>query len=341
MKESVLCINSTVAAQKADTQRGEISPFHEWGFQPGAGDLVLCNGRSRFEIVYRSKIGGLDLKILALAIRQLIAGWRNLYLVTQPDLIQALPLLKASFPSLRVVTWVWTAAEVRKWKKGLRACGHVFCLTEPALEEMRALGLGDRASLQYLGADPGHYQAADDSPDLDACFIGRTKRDLDMIQQAMERRPFRVVTTEICGASLAGRFPDRVRLVRPASHFGMIQETVAKSALAWIPLFRGELEPAGYTNLVDALLSGRSVVIARQSTIPSKVLSLPGVFLYEAQDNDSFLHATDQALGRMKETGFSEFIRQQASLLLDGVALRRAIEEQFGARALKEQPAHA
>jgi hypothetical protein len=89
-----VCINSTVPFRKGMRRDGSMSPIHNWGYRPGAQDVLLAHRINRAEITLRARIGGLDPRVLLQTLWHLWRGAAGVYAVTQPDIWQALPLLR-------------------------------------------------------------------------------------------------------------------------------------------------------------------------------------------------------------------------------------------------------
>lgn len=332
MSQNILCVNSTLAGQAAFITRGEVAPLHRWGFVPRADDKVLCVGLHRYEVVLRSRLRGLDIPLLSRVVGQLLRGCRRVYLVTPPDMLVAVPWLKALFPRFKVVTWAWVTRDIETHWSSLRHCDHIFCLTEGALIELERRGFA-QASLQYWGTDPSYY-AADvcGEPRFDAALLGRTGRDIDLAVAAVAEAGFTVVTTEEVMRAFAQRTGSvpagaHFSVERPASH-GDVIELFRRSGVSWIPLLPGDDYPTGYTNLAESLLAGTPVLISDSSVVPSRVLALPGVYRYRLGDRADFIAKTREALAaRAADPAMREKIRTAAAALLDGRALRERIEQ--------------
>jgi glycosyltransferase involved in cell wall biosynthesis len=333
MQQSILCVNSTLAGQSVIVRKGDVAPLHSWGFSPRLRDRVLSHGLNRYQIVLRARLQGLDLPLLARVVAYLFRGWRCLYLVTPPDILRAVPLLKVLFPGLRVLTWAWTARDIDIYFGTLRKCDHIFCLTEGALQALHEKGLGQRASLQYWGANPAYYTDHFNSPrSFDVALLGITLRDMDLAMNAIVQGGFKVATTEQVMRSLRGRNDLRtvenfITVEHTRSHHDAIA-LFQSSGVSWIPLRADDEAPTGYTNLAESLLTGTPVVIADSSILPSAVLQLPGVYLYRAGDVNDFVGKTRAALAFISMTPTTcTDIQQAAARLLDGSALSMSIEE--------------
>ena len=330
--QPIVCVNSTLSDQAGRVSSGAVSPIHLWGFRELPHDAVLCHRLNRYEVVLRSRIRGLDLGLLVAVLHRLLRGYRRIYLVSVPDLLVVLPLIKQLFPSVRIVTWAWIGDDVTSNLAYLRACEHVFCLTEGAVTQMEKEGLGHRASLELWGADPSYY-SIDVSRDrcFDVSLLGQTLRDLESAVAAMALGGFTVATTERVMRSLGPHFPTAcapsgLSVVRAETH-GEVVELFQRSRVSWIPLKRGDLQPTGYTNLAESLLCGTPVVIADSSTIPSQVLALPGVHLYRTGDVNDLVMKTREALATGLSPDYAERIRIAAARLLDGRQLGKRLDQ--------------
>jgi glycosyltransferase involved in cell wall biosynthesis len=332
MPPPIICVNSTLAGQSALERDGIVSPLHQWGFYPEAQDVVLCHRLTRLGILMRAKLGGLDIRLLVQVMWKLLKGSRRIYLVTAPDLLPALPVLKRLFPRIRVVAWVWTAGDVEQHWRQWQACDHVFCLTEGALEVFRSRGQGERATLQYWGVDPGYYMTgATDSRRDDVALLGQSHRDFALALDAAALGGFRMVVTRhvrqaMLRTSASTTLPKQMTIAAAGSHRDVV-ELFRQSAVSWVPLFADDLNPTGYTNLAESLLSGTPVVIADNSVIPRRVLELPGVYRYHAGDAADLVEKTCTAImnGRQRPETAAQ-IRSAAETLLGGHALRSSVE---------------
>ena len=321
----IVCVNSTLSARKSMVKDRWVSEFHEWGFQALQGDKIYCHRIARVPIIVRARMKGLDPEILCRVTARLLAGYRSLYLVTQPDLLIALPFLKRIFPRLKIVTWVWTAEEAVAWRRQLAPCHHIFCLTNDALEQLNAFGWQGRASLQLLGANPQSYAPSLTPPTYDIAFLGFTSRDINVVWPILQEGCFRIVTTQkAIGQSSQADLKNFMTVLEPSNHSEMV-DIFNRSKISWIPLLPGKKETAGYTNMVESLLSGVPVVVADSTILPQSILSLPGVFLYCAGSVDSFREQTHAALEQGSSLQRRQEIREAAAEVLNGVALSNAV----------------
>lgn len=322
----VLYINSTLGPALQASPAGDFSPIHYWGFKPGPDDLRFIHRRSRWAILARYYAGGLDLGILSGVGLKLLAGWRDIYLVTQPDLIQAAPLLCRVFRGTRLVTWVWIPEEVSRWRKALRHCHHVFCLTDGALAEMQRCLPQVNASLQLWGTDPGLYDFPPEPTRYDVALVGVANRDTALAEDALRKSSFSAAVSQRASQKIAVR--ERVTVIDIGSP-GALVACLHRSRAAWIPLHGHDEYPTGYTNLIEALLCGCPTVIAASSPLPRRVLNLPGVYKYEPGSVDSLLAQTEAATAEGGDPNRRSAIRKAASAILDGEALRKSIGQIF------------
>jgi hypothetical protein len=328
----VVYVNSTLAAQIGSVANGEVSPIHHWGLHCRAGDALLCHRLNRYEVVLRSHLRGLDAGLLVSTLYSLAVGYRRMYLVSVPDLISALPLLKRLFPSLKIVTWAWLGRDVTAHLQQLRVCEHVFCLTEGALEEMHRVGLGHRASLELFGADPAYYgMGSRDEREFDVALLGQTLRDLALAANAAAQGGFAMATTQRVMQSLEPHLARSTPGTRPhvlrADNHGQVVELFRRSRVSWIPLQMGDMNPTGYTNLVESLLCGTPALIGNSSTIPAQVLTLPGVYRYQTGNVDDLVQRTHEALQATTTVGYRERVQASAAALLGGKPLSARLDE--------------
>lgn len=329
-KPGIIYINSTLCAQQTMAVDKQISPIHNWGYFPETQDKLYCHRINRSEILLRYYLGGVDLYIFTKVLINLITGYKSIYLVTQPDLIKVLPLIRRLFPKVKILTWAWNSNEVLSFQSSLKVCDHVFCLTEAALEELKVLGLGYKSSLQIWGVDPNYYIAEKNEPrQYDVCLIGLTNRDFRTAISASEKLEFKIGTTRMTLEFLS-RFVDTnllkdyVQIIDAKTH-QQVLNLLRSSNVAWILLVPEDPQPTGYTNLVEALLCGTAVVIADSSTIPTEVLSLPGVYLYKVGCVDSLIEQTKRAKIDTENENFRRKIQNVAARVLNAVKLRENI----------------
>jgi hypothetical protein len=324
----LIYINSIIAAEQSFSKDGSISPIHYWGYVPDSKDKFYGTSQKRFDIILRSYIsGGLDYGLLTKVFFDLIAGYDSIYLITMPDLLKTIPFIKRFFPNSRIVTWAWIADEVIENHCAYELCDHIFCLTEPALNKFQEMGLGSRASLQIWGVDPSYYNYSFSSiqSEFDICLLGRVGRDMQIVTEVIQKYPFKIATTELVGNFVdISHLRGTVSVINARTHQQVV-ELIHKSRIAWIPLPAGNPHPTGYTNLIESLLSGTAVVIADSSTIPSSVLSLPGVYLYKTGCIESLIEKTNKALEDSQKDGFRQCIQKTASQVLNGVKLAESI----------------
>lgn len=323
---SVIYINSTLQSRTPLPSGRALSALHFWGYPPREGDVLLRHRWNRFEIKLRYWLGGLDLWIFFRVFLLLLLGRRKLYLVTQPDLIQAVPLLCRCFPSLRVVTWAWTAEEVGRWFPGLECCRKVLCLSDAALGEMGAKGLGHLASIGIWGTSPEFYADPGGSgPEHEVFFFGVANRDLGTLKQAILRAPFPLTGTRRSVQSLPGLPPEKLRVAEPTGTAEELVGVLWKSRTVVVPLYPGDLYPTGFTNVTEASLCGCAVVLADSTAIPREALDGPGIFLYRAGDAASLLKTLEEALAASRQEGFRRKVRDWACRILNGRKLEEDI----------------
>jgi hypothetical protein len=326
----IIYVNSTLDAARSLLPSGQISPVHYWGYLPQGEDRVYYHRRTRLGIVMRSYLGGVDIPILGRVLLDLAAGVRSIYLVTQPDLMRALPLIRKLFPRCRIVTWAWIPEEVDKFKASLRCCTHVLCLTEAAFSRMKTELPGTGASLELWGADPAFYRMEPQPILYDVALVGLANRDLTLTKAALNEPGHSVVASKSAFDRLGTEPSENVVTVAFESA-GDIIRCLYQSRVTWIPLNVGDHYPTGYTNLIEGLLCGSCVVITSASMLPRQVLELPGVYLYEAGSVESLLWQTDAAIKASRAPGFRDRVRDAAAAILNARALYQAVEVALGA----------
>jgi hypothetical protein len=326
----IIVVNSTVAARREMAVDGLISPIHFWGYPPTNGDTLLCNRRNRYEIVFRHRVcKGTDLRVLFQTLWRLKRGASGLYLVTQPDLMRALPLLKRMFPNKPIATWAWTPREVRSNARYLQFADHVFSLTTAGVAELEKIGLTGRCSLGLWGCDPAFYKLVESAvPPVvnDLLFFGLVSRDVDLIRRLAGHGKFTIATSKrsiaVVGAGLG------LNQVDADSNSDLVR-AIHSSHVSLVPLKANEPEPTGFTNLIESLLCGTSVVITSDSIIPDEALNLPGVHRYRAGDLESFRNACQVAVTSNKAPGRRNEIQKAASLVLNGKKLYSEIRRKL------------
>ncbi len=329
---SIVVVNSTLAPALLNKNDSDFGPLHFWGYRPRREDVFLTHRLNRVGITLRAKLGGLDPIIFLRTCWHLMRGARGVYLVTQPDLWQALPLLRRMFPQRRFVTWAWMDWEVDRHLSQLRACDHVLCLTEGAKCRLDAAGLEARSSLAIWGGDPGHYRDTRCTPaDTDVLVCGRTGRDAALAAEVISLGRYSIKMSR--GAAMPAGFrsdlPPRVAMIDLNSENAMVA-AYHQCRVSWIPLLAGDRYPSGYTNLVESLLCGTATVIGDTSRIPEQALSLPGVFRYRTGSREDFIRKTDDALAFAQNEGGREKIARAAGRLLNGEALAQTVHRAFG-----------
>lgn len=311
MRPGVVIINSTLAGQKRIAGSEAPPPFHHWGLIPGPDDLLLGHRISRLRIWLRRLLRGTDLEVVRQVRAAIAAGYRRIYLVTQPDIIRVLPSLRRRHPDLRVVTWAWVAKEVADWRAGLAASDFIFTLTPDALAACSAAFGADRCELEVLGSDPARYFFAE-RPGYEVGIFGLANRDGATARAALALGDFTAVASDKVAGWLGANTP-HVTYER-APEYSDVFRLVAQCRVCWIPTYRGDVFPTGLTNLVDALLSGVPVVLSRTSPLSPEVLNLPGVHRYEPGNAEDLVRATREAITHSVSPGA---IRRAATPVLD------------------------
>lgn len=329
---SIVCVNSTLPVRRAMARDGRASPLHHWGYAPGPDDIPLAHRLNRFEITLRARLGGLDLRVLTQTYRHLRRGASGVFLVTQPDLLAALPWLRRRFPQRRLVAWVWMDWEVDRHLARLAVCDHVLCLSPGAKRRLDECGLGTRASYVVWGCDPAHYRLATPPPVAHDVFVsGLTSRDRTLIHAALATGRYRALFAGASGHVLAPTVAER------GASFSLVEidreEALARAYhschASWIPLLPGDPYMPGFTNLVESLLCGAAVVLSDCTRIPPAHLALPGVFVHRTGNSADFLRATDAALAFARAPGNRDRIAHAAAEVFNGRELalvaRRAL----------------
>lgn len=333
----MIYLNSTLPARRGLLADHSASSLHYWGYEPSPFDISLAIASTRFQIVLRSKLFGLDLLILWRVIRSLWRGERHIYLVTQVDLLAALPLIKWLFPSVKVVTWIWTAEDVRFWERSLRACHHVFALTTGALEVLQRTFSPTRSSLQIWGGDSRSYRlSVRPARNRQLGLFGLTSRDVKTVACALQKLNVSILVTKRAALQFQNHLPsgmllassDYLQVIDPQTERDFIIE-FHRVEVMLIPLFKSEKQPVGYTNLIEALFCGCSVIIPQNSILPSEVIQSVGVFTYEAEDAVSLCDAIQRARLSRTASGHVENIQESAHALFDGRELSHKIRELF------------
>ncbi|HYF50918.1 MAG TPA: glycosyltransferase family A protein [Planctomycetota bacterium] len=319
MQNGVLYVNSTVRSENA-MSAGEISPFHWWGYRPHEDDCMLSHGPGAMGFLLRRQLGGVDPQLAAQTVAAVLDGYTRIYLVTQPDLLGLIPGLKKWKPNLKVITWVWHEAELKRHFAEFSRCNWLLCLTEGAYEACQRAGFGGRSSLELLGADPKYFERPDTPARFDVAVIGRTCRDVDLLRKMAVDREFSICTTAVAQKSRI----EGVVAVKAMSHREVV-DLLAQVLVSWVLIRKDDKWPTGYTNTVEALLTGTAVVVSDAASFPSEVLRLPGVYKYKAGNAESLTEATRAALRDARQNGFRSYVREQAQRCLNGVALQQTV----------------
>ena len=328
----IVCINSTVPVRRRMRHDGRITPLHYWGYAPGPNDVLLAHRINRVEITLRYKLGGLDPDVLLRTCWHLARGAAGVFVVTQPDIWQALPLLRRLFPRQRLVCWVWMDWEVDRYLNRLRVCDHVICATEGAKTRLDAAGMANRASFEIWGCDPQHYRLSLALPvDRDVIMVGLTNRDEAIMNAAiaLNRYSIRATIATVKAIGAVTGNDARIEVMRIETETDLVT-AFHRSRVTWIPLKADEPYLSGITNVIESLLCGTAVVIGDTSRISEEVLRLPGVFRYRTGSLADFVRATDAALEYMRQSEARSDIAKAASQVLNGIRLGQTIRRSLG-----------
>ena len=206
----LIYINSTLDVELRKNGGRAVSDLHYWGYKPTIQDIYLYHNSNRFEIKFRCYLGGTDSLTAAHTIFALIRGYNTIYLVTQPDLINLLPLFCKIRPNLKIITWVWTSREVKKWERSLELSSGIFCLTESAMVACQERNWSNKSYLQHIPVSPDYYYRDRFSNEFDVAIVGRTGRDRLTVERALSSSNFKWVTTEDTNSwlKIGGAFSD-------------------------------------------------------------------------------------------------------------------------------------
>ncbi|WP_017324583.1 glycosyltransferase [Synechococcus sp. PCC 7336] len=329
----IIYINSSLANERGISEDKTISPFHYWGYKPKKDDLVLTGKRDRYSIKLRYLLKGVDLQIVLSVFVRLLKGDRIIYLISSPDLMLAIPAIKTLFPKAKIMTWVWTSHSIEQYPREFKLCDRLLCLTEDAFAKVSQIGLESMSEFKLLGADPDYYFRPVKESKYDVLVMGRSLRDSDVIVQALaqtEIEKSRIATTQISAKWLRLNPDDSsesLTFLDVDTHQSLVT-LLNQTLVVWIPLLPDIKDPAGYTNLVEALLAGTSVVISDSNLIPQEIMALPGVYVCQVSSPKSLLEKTQTALEDYRQNpNYRAEIREAASRLLDGDRLRQTIHE--------------
>lgn len=307
----MIYVNSTLPAEQQNQGTQDVPPIHYWSYRPTANDLLVHHRSNRYEIRLRALLKSWDPVVFVKVFRALKKHQACMYLVTQPDLIGALPLLASKYSNRKFVTWTWMPSEVKKWNRALGACTHVLCLTEPALAAMKVAHPSVNSSLGYWEIEADYYRSRLKSTavDVDVALVGRTRRDLDGVKGLLSDRAYSVGASARTSAQYEGS------LQIDKSDDDVVGLLGASAAT--LIYFRGPTEePLGYTNLVEALASGCAVAIPEDSTIPKQVLALPGIFCFKRENLQGARDALGAAVLYGRDTTNRNCIREACFDLL-------------------------
>lgn len=324
--KGIIYVNSTLVSERSYSEDGLFSPIHYWGYMPKENDRFYGASQQPLDILLRAYITkNIDYGIAIKVIRDLIYGFKSIYLVSMPDLLKAVPSIKKKFPDVKIVTWAWLPEELTSYYSAYAQCEHIFCLTELALKKCQEMGLNSKASLQIWGTDPSYYDCEPVMAEFDVCLLGRVGRDIQIVAEAIQKYPFSLCTTELVANRIKNpQLLSKFNVINTSTHQQVIR-LLYKSRVACIPLYAGNVYPTGYTNLIESLLCGTAVVIADSSTIPTSVISLPGVYLYKTGCVKSLIEKINNALKDSHQPCFRNMIKAQASELLNGNDLTESI----------------
>ncbi|WOO40819.1 hypothetical protein [Rubellicoccus peritrichatus] len=327
MSNSIVYINSTLQPWSDLYRDGDICPLHYWGYSDFQQNNLLCIKNSRIAIQLRYRLGGLDIPVLWRTYQRLKKGAKAIYLVTPPDILAALPFLRYRFPSKPIVTWVWTADDVRKHHRKLKHATHIFCLTEDAKEALDYHGMEKKSSFHLWGAAPEAFvDQSEPKLEYDLNFLGLSRRDLTMINNLLESKSYSVVTTPKAASALETTGQVQPNLSMHELHgFSALKRILKKSRVTVIPIFSDDNQPSGYTNLVESLLCGTPVVIPKESLIPRRALYAKGVFHYEAGNYQSMKQTLTEAVKTGSDPDARQLIQESASTLFNGKSIKDSL----------------
>ena len=178
----------------------------------------------------------------------------------------------------------------------------------------------NKSYLQHIPVSPDYYYRDRFSNEFDVAIVGRTGRDRLTVERALSSSNFKWVTTEDTNSwlKIGGAFSDGYgerKCISPRYQSDVI-DVLAKSRCVWIPISSGQEEPVGYTTLVESLLTGTPAIISDTSTIPSTLLSLPGVYRYSADNAESLIEKTQEAVQQSSDFESRRLIRYRATQIL-------------------------
>lgn len=310
---------------------GQISPLHYWGCQPERNDILLGHRQNRFEIVFRHRFcQGTDPYVLFQTLWCLARGATGVYSASQPDIIRAIPFLRRLFPKKTFSTWIWTAHEAHANANYVKHCNHVYALTNQGHEELQKQGLADRSSLGIWGCDPKFYAlqpSARPRIENDLLFFGLTSRDIKSVRELAAAKRFRITAPQLCISKIGDNLG--LREAKADSKSDLLR-TIYSAHVSLVPLMGTDQEPTGYTNVIESLFCGTSVVIPVNSVIPKCVLDLPGVHRYQAENLESLLIACQEAVTDNRRPERRTEISSQAAKLLNGKALAESVNKVMG-----------
>ena len=318
----MIYINSTLGPEQKQAQGGPISSIHYWSYIPKNTDDVIVHADTRMAVRTRWLLKTWDPVVLAQTIRLMKRHSGRIYLVTQPDLIGALPLVAGLFKERYILTWVWMPNELRRWKSGLRHVDSLLALTREAQTCAQSHYPEADIELGLWEIEPDHYQQSIGQEVLwDVALIGRTRRDITNTLRTLEDG-FSVV----CSARSHPDFSKVHNIDRV--HTG-VPELLSQSSATLIYFEGPTEEPLGYTNLVEALACGCSVVIPSDTTIPEIVLELPGVFTFKRESREDARATLLTAVTFGRSNISRQRVREACYELLGSQRTAKWIQERF------------
>lgn len=318
----MIYINSTLEAQRIRAGGTHNHSIHYWSYTPTELDTILCHKINRYEIKLRSYLKTWDPLTSWKVLRDYRLSDGNIYLVTQPDFIRWLPLIRRSNPSAKLITWVWTPDEVKSWKKYLKACNLILCLTDAALLSCNEHDLGGAAELGLWECDIAELPDLDLDPKYDVALTGISERNVPLTQETLIRHSL----TSLCSKSAHELYRDvGSTLVDDANPKGLFSVySNCKSCLVLTKQF--DPRPVGYTNISEALLSGCPIITESDSTIPSSVKALPGYLEYQRGNAQSLAEMIEECLNLGSDLTARQNIKSKARALLASGHTRKLIK---------------
>lgn len=326
---TALYINSHLNIYYNEGRSDEIV-YNDYYYGDSIKNVKLLRGKeTRLALHLKKLLKGADLGVLCQVVFWLILGVRYLYLSTVTDLGRDIRWIKKLFPRLRIMTVQWSVQGVRSEIDILLQCDWVMCLTKGSYYALKSIGvMKDKISLEILGMNINCNSEMGN--DFDVCLTGTSNRHFQLMIDCFSKNPFRVASTAQLDwlyrayRNIKEQKTDWTLVRCPKSCF--VWDLLSRSVVTWITLIPQEIEPHGYTNMMEALLCGTGVIISSESILPDEILNLEGVYKYEPGNEADLVYQTHKALKELRVEGVRERIRLKAREVFNGNGIKMRLQ---------------